>query len=80
MDYFNDEVLPPNVLNSSNLVDAACLNEQRRIIEGEKAALLAFEDESYQEDTGYYYGVVKVQIWIEGWDPDSYNALHMADL
>ncbi|MGI6676429.1 MAG: InlB B-repeat-containing protein [Bacilli bacterium] len=79
-DYFDNGVLPQNVLNNENLVSAAKLNETRSVIEGEKAAILSFDEENYHEDTGYYYGAVKVQMWIEGWDPDSYNAIHMADL
>ena len=79
-DYFDNGVLPQNVLNNENLVSAAKLNETRSDIEGEKAAILSFDEENYHEDTGYYYGAVKVQMWIEGWDPDSYNAIHMADL
>ncbi|MDD4076831.1 MAG: InlB B-repeat-containing protein [Bacilli bacterium] len=80
LDYFNNEVLPPNVLKSSNLVNASTLKDQRGVIAGEKAAILEFDDATYHEETGFYYGVVKVQMWIEGWDPDCYNAILMADL
>lgn len=79
-DYFGNDILPTNVLGSSNLVNAERLNDDRAVIEGNKAAILAFEEEDYHADTSYYYGAVKVQMWIEGWDPDSYNAIHMADL
>lgn len=27
------------------------------------------------EEDGYYYGIIDVRIWVEGWDPDCFDAL-----
>ncbi|MGI6676431.1 MAG: hypothetical protein ACOX5N_02970 [Bacilli bacterium] len=40
-----------------------------------KAAIVKLTTVDDDEDARYYYGVVKVQMWIEGWDPDCYNAI-----
>jgi hypothetical protein len=31
-------------------------------------------------DEGYYYGVVTLRVWIEGWDPDCFDALYGSNL
>ncbi|MDD4076829.1 MAG: InlB B-repeat-containing protein [Bacilli bacterium] len=73
--YYNDSVLPRKVLNSSHLVSSSSLEN---VMEAKEAVvkLNAF-DESKKD---YYYGVVKARMWIEGWDPDCYNAIMAADL
>ncbi|MGI6728743.1 MAG: hypothetical protein ACOX5P_00545 [Bacilli bacterium] len=30
---------------------------------------------STAETDGYYYGIIEVRIWVEGWDPDCFDAL-----
>lgn len=67
-------LLPEGVLDSSHLVEKSALNGD---MTGKYAIVkLATPDENNR----YYYGVVKVQMWIEGWDPDCYNAIMAADL
>jgi len=32
------------------------------------------------EEDGYYYGKIDVRIWVEGWDPDTFNAILNAEI
>lgn len=81
LEIFSDEegqqlegLLPEVVLNSDHLVEKSELNGD---MTGKYAIVkLATPDKNNR----YYYGVVKVQMWIEGWDPDCYNAIMAADL
>jgi hypothetical protein len=68
-EHFTDAVLPEGILNNEHLVSVTDL-------EGDltnKAAIVQLD--AYHEESGYYYGAVKAQMWIEGWDPDCYNAI-----
>lgn len=67
--HFNNNVLPDGVLKSENLVNEAALEGDMT----NKAAIVKLTTVDANER--YYYGVVKVQMWIEGWDPDCYNAI-----
>jgi hypothetical protein len=67
--HFNNNVLPDGVLKSENLVNEAALEGDM----SNKAAIVKLTTVDANER--YYYGVVKVQMWIEGWDPDCYNAI-----
>lgn len=67
--HFNNNVLPDGVLKSENLVNEAALEGDMT----NKAAIVKLT--TVDENDRYYYGVVKVQMWIEGWDPDCYNAI-----
>ncbi|HOA79399.1 MAG TPA: hypothetical protein PKO39_08145 [Bacilli bacterium] len=69
LDFFTNDVLPEGVLNNAHLVDAGKLDEAMT----GKAAVVKLD--TYHEESGYYYGAVKTQMWIEGWDPDCYNAI-----
>lgn len=64
----------PVVLNNDNLVSSSALGEGS--MEG-KAAIVELVTDSTD---GYTYGAVMVRMWIEGWDPDCYNAIMAADL
>ena len=68
----NDVVLPDGVLKSANLVNKAHLEDDDMT---DKAAIVKLTTVDDDENPRYYYGVVKVQMWIEGWDPDCYNAI-----
>ncbi|MDD4076830.1 MAG: hypothetical protein PHT03_02505 [Bacilli bacterium] len=72
--FFNNEVLPPDVLGNNHLVDADKLDSSM----DNKAAIVKLD--AYHEGSGFYYGAVKIQMWIEGWDPDCYNAVLADDL
>ncbi len=73
--FSNEEgLLPDGVLNSSHLVEKSALSGDMT----EKYAIVKLD--TPDTNNRYYYGVVKVQMWIEGWDPDCYNAIMAADL
>ncbi|HPZ28021.1 MAG TPA: hypothetical protein PLB58_07805, partial [Bacilli bacterium] len=80
LEIFSDEegqlegLLPDGVLNSSHLVEKSALSGDMT----GKYAIVKLE--TPDTNKRYYYGVVKVQMWIEGWDPDCYNAIMAADL
>ncbi|HHX79565.1 MAG TPA: hypothetical protein GX692_00670, partial [Acholeplasmataceae bacterium] len=77
LEIFSDEegqLLPEVVLKSSHLVEKSALSGDMT----DKYAIVKLETPDANQR--YYYGVVKVQMWIEGWDPDCYNAIMAADL
>lgn len=81
LEIFSDEegqqlegLLPDGVLNSSHLVEKSALSGDMT----GKYAIVKLD--TPDTNKRYYYGVVKVQMWIEGWDPDCYNAIMAADL
>lgn len=69
LEHFNNDVLPDGVLKSENLVNEAALEGDM----SNKAAIVKLT--TVDANDRFYYGVVKVQMWIEGWDPDCYNAI-----
>jgi hypothetical protein len=61
--------LPATILNNTALKNGGTLaNSQGK----NPISTLAAE---YDNPTPYYYGEIRIRIWLEGWDPDMYNAI-----
>lgn len=68
----------PNVLNKANLPSLNDLNTTN--IDPDKHTRVAtLEVNNDYTGVNYYYGQITVRIWLEGWDPDMFNAI-MADV
>ncbi len=68
----------PNVLKINNLPSLNELNTED-INLGVYTPVATLEVDNDYTGVNYYYGQITVRIWLEGWDPDMFNAI-MADV
>ncbi|MGI6769101.1 MAG: hypothetical protein ACOX43_08480 [Bacilli bacterium] len=74
-----DEVeLPQVVLKTSNLPKLNELNTTT-INPEDHTPVATLEVDNNYTGVKFYYGQITVRIWLEGWDPDMFNAI-MADV
>lgn len=73
-----DVELPENLFHNENLVGAEALAPEDGIIRdvtGNVAIPIVTLNVQKEGDEVFYYGYTMVRIWLEGWDPDCFNAV-----
>jgi hypothetical protein len=59
--------------NGEDSIDISGVEIANALVEPSKNPILQLSTTAQPD--GYYYGTVVVRIWIEGWDPDCFNAI-----